>query len=101
MTRRFQVTRFKTYPYTLPTPTAHYIANMVWSGVMRVNTTDRTCFRFSPEFDFKGENRAIVVMEEMPYPNQLSHIDVVEAATITVYSKHMWAENDQLFIELK
>ena len=40
-------------------------------------------------------------MEEMPYPNQLSHIDTMETSRITVYSKHMWAENDQLFIELK
>jgi hypothetical protein len=40
-------------------------------------------------------------MDEMPYPNQLSHIDMAEVANITVFSKHMWAENDQLFIELK
>ena len=99
--RRFQVTRLTTYPHALPKPTAHYSANMVWSGVMRINTTDRTCCRFSPEFDFTSENRALVVMEEMPYPNQLSHIDTIETSRITVYNKHMWAENDQLFIEIE
>ena len=101
MPRRFQVTRLATYPYALPKPIAHYKANMVWSGIMQVNTTDRTCRRFSPEFDFTKENRALVVMEEMAYPNQLSHVDMVEISSIVVYNKHMWAENDQLFIELK
>jgi hypothetical protein len=101
MPRRFQVTRLATYPYALPKPIAHYKANMVWSGIMQVNTTDRTCRRFSPEFDFTTENRALVVVEEMTYPHQLSHVDMVEISNITVYNKHMWAENDQLFIELK
>ena len=101
MPRRFHVTRLATYPYTLPTPIAHYTANMVWSGIMQINTTDRTCRRFSPEFDFTKENRALVVMEEMPYPHHISHIDIVEVSRITVFNKHMWSENDQLFIELK
>lgn len=101
MTRRFQVTRLTTYPYALPKPIAQYKANVVWSGILQVNTTDRTCRRFSPEFDFSSENRAIVIMEETPYPNQLSHVDMIETSNIIVYNKHMWAENDQLFIELK
>lgn len=99
--RRFQVTRLTTYPHVLPKPVAHYKANMVWSGVMRINTTDRTCCRFSPDFDFTSEKRAVVIMEEAPYPNHLSHIDTIETSNITVYNKHMWSENDQLFIELK
>jgi hypothetical protein len=74
---------------------------MVWSGILQVNTTDKTCRKYSPDYDFTSENRAIVVMEETPYPNQLSHVDMVQTSTITVYNKHMWAENDQLFIELK
>jgi len=100
-TRRFQVTRLTTYPYALPKPIAHYKAHMVWSGVLQVNTTDKTCRKYSPEFDFTTENRALVVMEETPYPNHLSHVDMVETSSITVYNKHMWAENDQLFIELR
>ena len=99
MQRRFHVSRLATYPYALPTPVARYRANMVWSGVLQVNITDRTCRRFSP--DITSDNRLHVIMDEMPYPNQLSHIDMAEVANITVFSKHMWAENDQLFIELK
>ena len=100
-TRRFQVTRLATYPHALPKPIAHYKAHMVWSGILQVNTTDKTCRKYSPDYDFTSENRAIVVMEETPYPNQLSQVDMVQTSTITVYDKHMWAENDQLFIELK
>jgi hypothetical protein len=99
MPRRFHVTRLSTYPYTLPAPIAHYQANMVWSGVMRINTTDRTCRKFSP--DITTQNRKVIVMEEMAYPNQISNVDLFETTRVTVYNKHMWAENDQLFIELK
>ena len=40
-------------------------------------------------------------MEELPYPNQLSQVDNIETSNITVYSKKMWSENDQLFFEVK
>jgi hypothetical protein len=99
MSRRFLVVHLSTYSHALPKPIAHYQANIVWSGIKRVNTTDRTCRQYYPDFTIK--DRSVIVMEELPYPNQLSQVDNIETSNITVYSKKMWSENDQLFFEVK
>ena len=76
----------------MPTPQKVYKTAFIWSGLLQLNTHEKTCRTFSPSED------GTLVIHEVPYPNHLPRVDNLEEVEVKIYNKHMFSENGDLFI---
>lgn len=88
----YRIVSLKTYPYALPTSKKEYTSTFVWAGDRVLDTHEKACWSFIPHAE------GCVERMSHPYPHHLSTVHAQETVQVKIYNKHMWSENDDLFI---
>lgn len=88
----YRIVSLKAYPYALPTPKKEYTSTFVWVGDRVLDTHEKACRSFVPH------SGGCVERVSHPYPHHISAVHAEEVVAVKIYNKHMWSENDDLFI---